>query len=51
MPRALVVVTYLTAAAHMVAGDLSMWVTMAFPVWVLMVSALLLFRAGVFDRR
>lgn len=51
MPRALVALTYLTAAAQVVAGDLSMWVTMAFPVWVFIVSGLLLFRADVFDRR
>jgi hypothetical protein len=26
-----------------------MWITMAFPVWVLMVSGLLLARAGLFE--
>lgn len=50
MPRPLVMLTYATAAAQMIAGDLSMWVTMAFPVWVLVVSGLLLARAGLFDR-
>jgi hypothetical protein len=27
-----------------------MWIVMAFPVWVLIVSVLLLTRAGVFER-
>jgi hypothetical protein len=51
MPRPLVVSTYLAAAALMVASDLSMWVTMAFPAWVLLVSGFLLVRAGVFGQR
>jgi hypothetical protein len=49
MPRWLVVLTYLAAVGLMVAGELSMWLTMAFPVWVLVVSVLLLIRAGVID--
>jgi hypothetical protein len=49
MPRWLVGLSYLTAVAVLLASDLSMWVTMAFPVWVLVVSALLLARAGVFE--
>ena len=50
MPRWLVVLTLLTAVAELVAGDVSIWVAMAFPVWVLVVSALLLTRAGVFEQ-
>ncbi|WP_246230842.1 hypothetical protein [Mycolicibacterium sediminis] len=46
MPKWLVVLTYATAAAQMIAGELSMWVTAAFPVWVIVVSGLLLTRAG-----
>jgi hypothetical protein len=49
MPRWLVGLSYLSAVALLVASDLSMWATMAFPVWVLAVSVLLLFRAGLFD--
>ncbi|MBI5337925.1 MAG: hypothetical protein HZB45_09605 [Mycolicibacterium rufum] len=43
MPRWLVVVTYLVAVAVLVASDVSPWTTVAFPVWVLLVSLLLLF--------
>lgn len=43
MPRWLVVVTYLVAVAVLLASDLSPWTTVAFPVWVLLVSLLLLF--------
>ncbi|WP_199177917.1 hypothetical protein [Mycobacterium hubeiense] len=49
MPRWLVAVTYLVALGLIVASDLSMWITLAFPVWVLVVSVLLLVRAGVID--
>ena len=49
MPRWLVVLSYVVAVAQLVAGDLSMWVTMAFPVWVLVVSGLLLARSGLFE--
>jgi hypothetical protein len=31
------------------ASDISMWLTLAFPIWVLVVSVLLLMRAGVID--
>ena len=30
-------------------SDVSMWLTLAFPIWVLVVSVLLLVRAGVID--
>ena len=46
MPKWLTVLTYLVAVAILIASDLSMWVTLAFPVWVLVVSGLFLSRAG-----
>lgn len=49
MPRWLVVVTYLVALGLIIASNVSMWLAMAFPVWVLVVSLLLLVRAGVID--
>ena len=49
MPKWLTVLSYLVALAILAASDLSMWVTMAFPIWVLVVSGLFLVRAGVID--
>lgn len=49
MPRWLVAVSYLAAVGLLVASDVTMWLTLAFPVWVLVVSLLLLVRAGVID--
>jgi hypothetical protein len=49
MPRWLVGVTYLVALGLLVASDISMWITLAFPLWVLVVSLLILVRAGVID--
>jgi hypothetical protein len=49
MPRWLVGVTYLVAVGLLLASDISMWITLAFPSWVLVVSVLLLSRAGVID--
>jgi hypothetical protein len=49
MPRWLVIVTYVLALGILLASDFSMWMTLAFPVWVLIVSVLLLVRAGVID--
>jgi hypothetical protein len=49
MPRWLVFVTYVLAIGILFASDISMWMTLAFPVWVLIVSVLLLVRAGVID--
>src|SRR5689334_24698100 len=49
MPHWLVVTSYLLAVALLLASDISMWLTLAFPVWVLVVSVLLLVRAGVID--
>jgi hypothetical protein len=51
MPRWLVALSYVVALGILIASDLSMWVTMAFPVWVLVVSALFLVRAGVFEQQ
>jgi hypothetical protein len=49
IPRWLVGVTYLVAIGLLLSSDVSMWLTVAFPVWVLVVSLLLLVRAGVID--
>lgn len=49
MPKWLALLTYLVAVAILATSDLSMWVTMAFPIWVLVVSGLFLVRAGVLD--
>ncbi|OMC37981.1 hypothetical protein A5740_04040 [Mycobacterium sp. GA-1841] len=49
MPRPLVYATYLFAVALLIGGDVSMWIVLAFPVWVLAVSLLILIRAGVID--
>jgi hypothetical protein len=49
MPRWLVGVTYLVAVGLLLSSDISMWLTLAFPIWVLVVSVLLLVRAGVID--
>jgi hypothetical protein len=45
MPRWLVVISYLGALALLIASDVSMWITMAFPVWVLVVGGLILVSA------
>ena len=45
MPRWLVVATYLAAVALLIASELSTWIAMAFPVWVLVVSGLILVRS------
>ncbi len=49
MPRWLVIVTYLVALGLILASDITMWLTLAFPIWVMVVSVLLLVRAGVID--
>jgi hypothetical protein len=51
MPRWLVVVSYLVALGLVIASDLSMWLTLAFPIWMLVVSALILLRSGFIDER
>ena len=50
MPRWLALSTYVMAIALLIASDVSMWLTLVFPAWVLVVSVLLLTRAGVFER-
>jgi hypothetical protein len=49
MPYWLVVVSYLAAVGLLIASDITMWLTLAFPVWVFVVSILLLVRSGVVD--
>lgn len=49
MPRWLVGVTYLVAVGLLIAGDVSMWLTLAFPAWVLVVSVLILLRSGFIE--
>lgn len=49
MPRWLVIVTYVTALSVLVASDVNMWMTVMFPVWVLVVSLVMLARAGIID--
>jgi hypothetical protein len=49
MPRWLALVTYAVAVAVLISADVSMWITLAFPAWVLLVSLLVLNRAGVID--
>jgi len=49
MPRWLVAVSYLAALTLIIGGDTTMWLTLAFPVWVLIVSVLFLVRAGAFE--
>jgi hypothetical protein len=51
MPRWLVGVSYLVALGLLIAGDVTMWLTLAFPVWVLVVSALILVRTGYIDEQ
>jgi hypothetical protein len=49
MPRWLVMTTYAVVVAMIIAADVSMWITLAFPAWVLLVSLFVLNRAGVID--
>ncbi|ORB31461.1 hypothetical protein [Mycolicibacterium parafortuitum] len=51
MPRWLVVLTYLVSLAVLVGSDVSKWMTITFPIWVLVVSLVMLARAGVIDPR
>lgn len=44
MPKWLVAVSYLMALVLMVAADTTMWLSLSFPLWVLIVSLLLLAR-------
>jgi len=49
MPRWLDFLTYMSAVCLLVASDLTMWIVLAFPVWVLIVSVLALVRARIID--
>lgn len=49
MPKWLVGVTYFVALCLIVASNVTMWLALAFPIWVIVVSVLLLVRAGVID--
>lgn len=44
MPVWLVIVTYLVALSVLIASDINLWMTLAFPIWVLVVSLVLLVR-------
>ncbi len=47
MPRWLAVMSYLLAVGLLIAADTSMWLALAFPAWVLVVSGLILARSGL----
>jgi hypothetical protein len=49
MPRWLVGITYPTAVALLIGSDVSMWLSLTFPIWMLVVSGLLLTRAEFVD--
>lgn len=49
MPTWLAIVTYVVALCILIGSDVSLWTTVTFPVWVLVVSVLMLVRAGVID--
>jgi hypothetical protein len=49
MPRWLVTVSYLAALALLIISEASMWITLAFPIWVLIVSVSILVRARRID--
>ncbi len=51
MQRWLVYTTYASAVGLLLISDLSMWIALVFPVWVLIVSVLALVRSGVIDLR
>ena len=49
MRRWLVFTTYGAAVGLLLSSDLSMWIALVFPAWVLLVSVLALVRSGVID--
>lgn len=49
MPKWLAIVTYVVAVCVLIGSDFSRWMTITFPIWVLVVSLLLLVRSGVID--
>ncbi|MGO4649087.1 hypothetical protein AB4305_29695 [Nocardia sp. 2YAB30] len=50
MPRWLAGLSYLLALALLIVSETSMWVTLAFPAWVLVVSSLILARSGLIEQ-
>lgn len=48
MPRWMVILSYVAALTLIIGGDTSMWLTLAFPAWVLIVSVLFLVKDGAF---
>lgn len=50
MPRWLTGLSYLLAVVLLIAADTSMWVALAFPAWVLVVSGLILARSGLVEQ-
>jgi hypothetical protein len=51
MPRWLAGLSYLLALTLLIGSNVSMWVTLAFPTWVLVVSGLILARSGLVDNQ
>lgn len=51
MSRWLIWASYLTAVTLLIASEMSMWLVLAFPAWVLVVGILALARSGVIDLR
>lgn len=49
MPRWLVILSYLAALTLMIGGDTTMWLTLAFPAWVLVISVVFLVKDGAFE--
>lgn len=49
MPRWLVILSYLAALTLIIGGDTTMWLTLAFPAWVLVVSVMFLVKDGAFE--
>jgi len=50
MPRRLVGLSYLVAVALLIITEISIWVTLAFPVWVLVVSGWILANSRQIDQ-
>jgi hypothetical protein len=50
MPRWLAVLTYLLALALLIVSEMSKWVELVFPAWVLVVSGLILARSGLIEQ-
>ncbi|MFQ6398325.1 hypothetical protein ACLMAJ_33405 [Nocardia sp. KC 131] len=50
MPRWLAVLSYLLALALLIVSEMSKWVELVFPAWVLVVSGLILARSGLIEQ-